>query len=53
VVCADNDASGAGERAAKATGLPYTMPPDTGTDFNDMHQACGIYAVIAALRGAL
>ncbi len=51
VVCADNDASGAGERAAKATGLPYAMPDEVGTDFNDMHQKHGIYAVIDRLRG--
>jgi putative DNA primase/helicase len=51
VVCADNDESKAGEEAAKRTGLPYTLPPDTGTDFNDMHQSQGIYAVINRLRG--
>lgn len=50
VVCADNDESGAGESAAKRTGLTYTMPPDVGTDFNDLSQSQGIYAVINRLR---
>lgn len=53
VVAADNDASRTGEASAKATGLTWTMPPDVGTDFNDLHQAKGLYAVISALREVL
>lgn len=51
VVCADHDHSGAGESAAKRSGLPYVMPPDIGTDFNDLHQSQGLFAVINRLRG--
>lgn len=42
VVVADNDASGTGEAAAKATGLPYYMPPTVGHDFNDHHREVGL-----------
>ncbi len=52
VVCADNDASKTGELAARETGLNWTMPPDVGTDFNDLHQRRGILAVTQALRVA-
>lgn len=45
VVFADNDASGAGERAAKKTGLPYCMSDDLGEDANDLHKRAGIYKV--------
>lgn len=44
-VFADNDKSGAGERAAKATGLPYCMSPNVGEDANDLHQSAGLFAV--------
>lgn len=50
LVCADNDESKRGEEAALATGLEWRMPPDVGTDFNDMHQTHGIYAVTKMLR---
>jgi putative DNA primase/helicase len=36
---------GTGEHYAKASGLPYIMPPDVGDDINDMHQRAGIFAV--------
>jgi hypothetical protein len=36
IVCADNDKSGVGEQYAKGTGKPFLMPPDVGTDFNDI-----------------
>jgi len=50
VVCADNDMSGTGEEAAKKTGLKWTMPYEVGTDFNDLHQAMGLYAVVERMR---
>lgn len=45
MVVADNDASGTGEAAAKKTGMRYVMPPDVGTDANDLHQQRGIEAL--------
>jgi putative DNA primase/helicase len=50
LVCADNDESKRGEQAARATGLAWCMPPDVGTDFNDMHRERGVYAVTEILR---
>jgi putative DNA primase/helicase len=50
LVCADNDESKRGEEAARATGLEWRMPPDVGTDFNDMHRKCGVFAVTEVLR---
>ena len=45
LVIADHDArSGAGEDAAKRTGLPYWLPPEPG-DANDLHLARGIAAL--------
>jgi len=57
-VAADNDHPNkltgvkAGEAAAIATGLKWSMPPTIGTDFNDMHQSEGIHAVVEVLRTA-
>lgn len=48
-VFADNDKSGAGERAAQATGLPYCMSPVLGEDANDMHVRAGLLAVCGLL----
>lgn len=48
-VAADNDEKQAGEKAAKATGLPWRMPPDVGQDWNDYAAAHGVEAVRAAL----
>jgi putative DNA primase/helicase len=48
-VFADNDKSGAGERAAKDTGLPYCMSPTLGDDANDLHKREGLLAVCALL----
>lgn len=45
-VMADHDASGAGEQAAAATGLPYAMPADEGMDANDVHGRDGLEAVV-------
>lgn len=53
VIAADNDASRTGEMSAKATGLTWTMPPDVGCDWNDVHQRRGLFAVVAALREVL
>lgn len=52
VVCADNDESKTGEEAAQKTGLPWCMPPQVGTDFNDLHQQRGLTAVIDVIRRA-
>ena len=41
-VVADNDANGTGMRYATSTGLPWWMPPDVDTDFNDFHASYGI-----------
>lgn len=48
-VFADNDASGAGERAAKATGLQYCMSDVLGNDANDDHVQLGLMAVCQKL----
>jgi phage/plasmid primase-like uncharacterized protein len=45
IVYADNDKSGAGERAAKATGLPYCMSDIEGNDANDDHSRSGLMYV--------
>lgn len=53
LVFADNDASGAGERAAKATGLPYCMSPYEGQDANDLHmddKRGGLFKVQALMQ---
>lgn len=49
-VIADNDKSGAGERAAERSGRPWWMPPDVGTDANDYHLEYGIEALVQAVR---
>lgn len=51
-VFADNDKSGAGERAAKATGLPYCMAPEVGMDANDLHVRDGLFAVCGLIQRA-
>ena len=48
-VCADNDASGAGQRAAEKTNLPYCMSPVLGEDFNDLHARAGLMAAAQLL----
>ena len=50
LVIADNDASGTGQRAAEATGLPWVMSPIEGEDANDWHQRAGIWEISRALR---
>lgn len=44
---------GAGEHYARQAGKPYAMPHDVGTDFDDMRQADGLFAVQAALLKAI
>ena len=48
-VVADNDKSGAGEAAAKNTGLPYCMSPVQGEDANDLHARAGLVPVVQML----
>lgn len=53
MIYADNDKSGAGEAAAKKTGLPYVMSDKIGNDANDDHLERGILYVsqkVLALR---
>lgn len=50
IVFADNDKSEAGERAAKATGLPYCMSPNVGEDANDVMVRGGVFAVAGLMR---
>lgn len=52
VVCADNDESRTGEEAAQRTGLPWCMPQQVGSDFNDLHLQHGLTAVIDVIRRA-
>lgn len=49
-VCADNDASEAGAKAAEETGLPWVMPPTVGQDANDMQMEAGARALAQLLR---
>ena len=49
-VIADNDESGAGERAAKAAGLPYWMPPVVQWDAWDWQANHGIDSLVTELR---
>lgn len=44
-VCADNDPSLAGEKAAKKTGLPWCMSDVVGEDANDLHHRAGLAAL--------
>ncbi len=48
-VCADNDESEAGVKAAKKTGLPYCMSDVLGNDANDDHQQFGLVHVCKML----
>lgn len=49
-VFADNDESGAGERAAEQTGLPWCMAPEAGMDANDYSQRHGTRALAKLIR---
>ena len=48
IVIGDRDPKGAGERAARATGLPYWLPREG--DANDFHRAHGVQALADRLR---
>jgi putative DNA primase/helicase len=61
-VAADNDpipksnpfnGLGTGEHYARQTDLPYGMPSQVETDFNDMHQRDGIFAVQRVLTSVM
>ena len=52
LVFADNDKSGAGERAARETGLPYCMSKTEGFDANDEHKKGGLMPVCSLLMEA-
>lgn len=52
LVFADNDKSGAGERAARDTGLPYCMSPIEGEDANDIHKRAGLMPLCSLLMEA-
>jgi len=49
-VFADHDKSGAGEKAARDSGLQWVMAPEVG-DANDWHQKHGLRALVALIRG--
>lgn len=49
LVVADNDASQAGETAARKSGLRWVMPATVGMDANDLHQREGLPALKALL----
>ena len=52
-VFADNDESGTGAKSAESTKRPWTMPDQVGYDANDLHQKCGLFAVVSKLMGVL
>jgi putative DNA primase/helicase len=52
LVFADHDESGAGERAAQATGLRYCMAGEVGFDANDLHKKEGIFRVASLMLDA-
>ena len=49
IAAADNDPSGAGQAAARETGLPILLPPQQGHDWNDHAAEHGLASVAAAL----
>jgi putative DNA primase/helicase len=51
-VFADNDPSGAGEKAARSAALPFCMSPAVGEDANDLHARAGLMAVCAEIMKA-
>lgn len=53
VVVADNDQSGTGEAAARATGRKFWTPPVIGHDANDFHKSRGLFALTQEIRPLL
>ena len=53
VIVADNDVSGAGERAAKETSFPYWLSQGVGEDFNDYSRRVPLFVSSQALRGLI
>lgn len=57
IIAGDNDANGAGNRAAADAGLiangRVVLPPNVGDDWNDVHQRDGLEAVQSALMAHL
>jgi putative DNA primase/helicase len=49
-VIADNDVSGTGEAAAKATGLPYWLSERCPEDFNDYMRRVGLFGASQAVK---
>lgn len=49
-IAADNDANQGGQKAAQATGLPWSAPALPDTDWNDVHAALGLSAVKQGLN---
>ncbi len=52
IVFADNDPEFAGQKAAKATGLPWCMSPTLGQDANDWHLKSGPFPLTMAINKA-
>jgi putative DNA primase/helicase len=56
IICADNDESGTGQKAAKdaacAVGALIALPAETGRDWNDVHRERGLDAVRAGIEAA-
>jgi putative DNA primase/helicase len=53
MVFADNDMSGAGERAAQSAVRPYCMSEVIGEDANDLHKRRGIFSLAAVMVEAM
>lgn len=53
LVIADRDASGTGERAARAIGWPYWMSPVLGEDANDAHRRMGLFQLSQSIGAVL
>ena len=49
-IAADNDADTGGQKAAQATGLPWSAPALANTDWNDVHATLGLKAVAQGLQ---
>ncbi len=48
---ADNDRSGAGQKAAAESGCKWWMPPEVGQDINDFHREVGTFRASQILKG--